>query len=251
MMALSVDQIAAKFPQKSFPMIDIKPYYYSIHVMCTLLYWNAFVLTTALVRGNHCHVGIVIQYTLYATISPTTYVAPVDPVGTATVPLQSTAAQHFQLQDKYAESLRLHNTHHNMDASLKTMVLDAVDNTYFFALHNFFTGYMGSSIRDVMNHLIAWYTQITAEDIKMKKQSLREPSDTSQLIGVLFKLIYDGVRYSRKVKILYTPSQVLQMSYHIVILSGIYSDACKDWLRKLSTEKTWEIFKTFFALDYN
>ena len=85
----------------------------------------------------------------------------------------------------------------------------------------------------------------------MKKQSLREPSDTSQLIGVLFKLIYDGVRYSRKVKILYTPSQVLQMSYHIVILSGIYSDACKDWLRKLSTEKTWEIFKTFFALDYN
>ena len=85
----------------------------------------------------------------------------------------------------------------------------------------------------------------------MKKKSLQEPLDMSQLIGVFFKLIYDGVRYSRKVKIPYTPDQVLQMSYHTLILSGIYSDAFKYWLRKLSAEKTWENFKTFFALDYN
>ena len=69
----------------------------------------------------------------------------------------------------------------------------------------------------------------------MKKKSLQEPLDMSQLIGVFFKLIYDGVRYSRKVKIPYTPDQVLQMSYHTLILSGIYSDCFKDCFRKLST----------------
>ena len=41
-----------------------------------------------------------------------------------------------------------------MGAALKAMVPDVVDNTHVFALHNVFTGYMGSSTRDIVNHMM-------------------------------------------------------------------------------------------------
>ena len=41
------------------------------------------------------------------------------------------------------------------------------------------------------------------------------------------------------------------MAYHAVSSSGIYTDACKDWCRNQSAEKTWANFKIFFTLWYN
>ena len=64
--------------------------------MWILLYGNAYTLTAMMGGVNHGHIGLVMRYTLYATISHTPYNVPVDPGGTATVPLQSNTAQHSQ-----------------------------------------------------------------------------------------------------------------------------------------------------------
>ena len=41
------------------------------------------------------------------------------------------------------------------------------------------------------------------------------------------------------------------MAYHAVRFSVIYIYACKYWRCKLSADKTWKKFKTFFTLEYN
>ena len=41
-----------------------------------------------------------------------------------------------------------------MDVALKIMALDAGDKNYIFALLKIFVGYMGSSTKDIMNHLM-------------------------------------------------------------------------------------------------
>ena len=53
-----------------------------------------------------------------------------------------------------------------MDADLKTMVLKEVDSAYILTLHKFFTGYMGSSTKDIMDNMMAQYRKITAADTK-------------------------------------------------------------------------------------
>ena len=90
-------------------------------------------------RGNHGHIGIVIRDMIYAKISTMPYVATLDPGGTAKVPLQAEKVQCLQLRDKHAKTHHIHNNHHNMDVALTTIFPVAVDNTYVFALHNFFT----------------------------------------------------------------------------------------------------------------
>ena len=62
--------------------------------------------------------------------------------------------------------------------------------------------------KDIMNHMLDWYRRITEEDIKMKKEALQEPLETSQLIYVLFRVIGDGVRYSSEA---ITPTALLKV----------------------------------------
>ena len=98
-----------------------------------------------------------------------TYYAPVDLGGIETVPLQATTSQRSQLWDEHIKDLLIHDNNHNMDAGLRTMVLEAVNNTYIFALHKVFMVYMGSSTKYIMNHLMTLYGHITAADIKWRK----------------------------------------------------------------------------------
>ena len=144
MMALSVDQIIAKFLQKSFPVIDGEPDYQINNDMWTLIYDNTSNLTTNLGRGNQGHIRLIMWDKLYTKISPTSYDTPVESGVEETFLLQATTSQRLQLRYEYDEARCIHDNHHNMDAALKTMVIDAVNNTYIFALHNVFTGYMWS-----------------------------------------------------------------------------------------------------------
>ena len=85
---LSVGQVVENFLHRAFPVIDVEPDYQSIHGMWDLFCNNASTIATMLGGVNHRHISIVIQDTLYMTISPTPYDAPVDPGVTATVSLQ-------------------------------------------------------------------------------------------------------------------------------------------------------------------
>ena len=93
--------------------------------------------------------------------------------GKDTVPLQSNIAQFLQLRDEHTKARHIHDNHHNMDVDLKKMVLEAVNLTYMFLIHNVFTGYMGSFMMDIIIHMEARYRFITATDIKMRKKSLQ------------------------------------------------------------------------------
>ena len=57
---------------------------------------------------------------------------PVDPGGTAQVPVQETIAIQSQLKHENAEALHIHYNHNDMDATLKTIALKEVDSTYIF-----------------------------------------------------------------------------------------------------------------------
>ena len=103
-MSLMVDQITVKFPHKVFLIIEVEPDYHITHNMLTLLYVKVSTLSTTLGGGNHGHIGVVIWDTLYATILPTTYNAPLYPGITTQVPAQATTAVYLKIKCKHAEA---------------------------------------------------------------------------------------------------------------------------------------------------
>jgi hypothetical protein len=90
-MALSADDIVAKFPVKALPSITGEPDYDNINHMIQQLYTNAASVATSLGGGQHGHIGLIMPVTLYATLSQTAYVTPNDPGALPTVPATATA----------------------------------------------------------------------------------------------------------------------------------------------------------------
>ena len=150
----SVDNIVAKFPTKILPLIPGEPDYDCISQLNKIMYGNAETLSTTLGGGANGHVGLIMKVTLYVTLSATAYVAPIEPPLTPVVPPTATSAARQHLRDQHAEEQRIYTNHVNMDDALKTQLLDAVEDPYVSELRIHYTGYMGVTTRDLLDHLM-------------------------------------------------------------------------------------------------
>ena len=250
-MVLSVDDIVSKFPIKTLPIITSEPNYESINKMVQTLYGNAASLSTTLGGGQHGHIGLIMTPTLYATLTETPYNEPNDPGVLPFIPPGSTAAARELINLQYKEERRIYDQHTNMDDALKSQIIDSIQETYINALRNKYTGYLGVTTRDLIDHLLDRYGKITPADIEDCKQRLQAPLDSTQPIDIYFQRIDDSVQYAADGKVAFTNEQILQTAYHAISTSGYYTEACKEWRKKPAATKTWVLFKNFFTEEYH
>jgi hypothetical protein len=219
--------------------------------MVQALYSNAASLATTSGGGAHGHIGIIMLPALYTTLTATPYTAPLDPGVLPTIPANTTVAAREQLCLEHKEVRRVYGNHVNMDDALKGQVIDTVHDTYICEMRNKYTGYLGITTRDLLDHLLDRYGKITPADLELNNKRMNEPIDSTQTIDAFFKRIDDCTQYATDGRVPYTPAQILQTGYYAVSTSGHYNEACKIWRRKANADKTWTTFKTYFAEEYH
>ena len=223
----SIDDIVAKFPTKILPPIPGEPDYDCISQLNQIMYGNIATLPTTLGGGAHVHVGLIMKATLYVTLSETAYVTPNEPPLTPDVPSTATSASRQQLCDKHAEEHQIFTNHVNKDDALKIQLLDAFEKPYVSELRNRYTGYMGVTTQDILDHLMDRYGNITASDLKANKARINEALANSRPIDVFFQRIDDAVQYADDGENPFTAKQILQTEFHSVNATGLYREACK------------------------
>jgi hypothetical protein len=203
--------------------------------------------------GRRCngHIGIIMPATLYAKISNIPYNTPADPgpVPTHAVAVDAATRETDRINHKAAQKLFEH--HNNMNNALKTQIIDAIANTYIGELRNRYTGYMGITPRNLINHLLERYGSITASDIANCKTRMEALMDPTQTIDVYFQTIYECVQFATDGQVTFTALQIVQTAYHVISKSGIYNNACKEWRRKPVANRKGVAFKPLFATEYN
>jgi hypothetical protein len=249
--ALTVDAIVAKFPVKTVPIINDEPDYESINHMVQILYGNAASLSSPLGGGQHGHIGLIMNAPLYATLTATPYNAPADPGAAPIFAANATVARRELLTNQHKESRRIFENHVNMDDALKAQVIDAINDTYLCEMRHKYTGYLGITTRDLIDHLLDRYGKITPADIENCKRRMIAPIDSTQPIDIFFQRIDECIQYADDGQVAFTAEQILQTVYHAVSTSGYYNEACKEWRKKDPAHKTWTLFKTFFAAEYH
>ena len=138
-----------------------------------------------------------------------------------------------------------------MDEELKTQLLDAVEDPYVRKLRNRYTGYMGVTTRNLLDHLMDRYGNITATDLKANEACINEALDNSCPVDVFFQRINDAVQYANDNKNPFLAKQILQTAFHSVNATGMYLEACKEWRQKSNQDKTWTNFKRHCADQYH
>lgn len=250
-MALSTEDILAKFPTKNLPRIEGEPNYQSINECLQALYGNAALIPTTLGGGAHGHIGLIMPGPLYATLSVNPYVAPADPGAQPNIPAGTNAALREQLREQHRTGRKIYDTHTNINSALKALLLKAVDDAYVCKLKNRLTGYLGVTTRDLLDHLLDRYRKITLADMVECQKALNEPLDPSLPIDVYFKKIDDTAQYAADGNTPFTPEQILQAAYHAVSSTGLYIEPCKQWRRRTAVDKMWPNFKIYFGEEYH
>ena len=90
MVCYTPDKIKAKFPHPTLQRVEGEPDYAAINTIMQQLYKNTATISSSLGGGAHGHIGLVVEPTLYSSLSAMAYDAPSAPTRT-TLPGNATS----------------------------------------------------------------------------------------------------------------------------------------------------------------
>ena len=244
-MVFSVDDVVSKFPMKTMPEINGEPDYGNTNTMMQLLYGNTALLPTTLGGGQHEHIGIIMTLQLYTTLANTPYESPPNPGITPTHAIGALAEIRQTNFLVHKEERRIYDNHQTTEDALKYIIINTVNEVYIGELRNKYTSYLGITARDLLDHLLNRYGNITPADVEECKKQMNELINATQPIYIYFKRIGDTVQYAANGNFAFTTEQILQTAYHAISSTGYYNEACKELRRKPKDNKTWFISSSF------
>jgi hypothetical protein len=130
---------------------------------------------------------------------------------------------------------------------LKKQIIGIFKPMYLEILNGNMVGYANISARDMLYHLFETYINITAVDVEINFEHMRQAWDSQQPVETLFKQNEDCADYSESVYVPIGPSQQIIVGYAKIFETGHFMSACRRWNEKRATEKTWTYFKSHFA----
>jgi hypothetical protein len=195
--------------------------------------------------------GLIISDASYAMISPTTdeepklWVARNAP-GREPATTDGTAAQIIAARHMWEEDVQTDRTCTSVQQALKKQIIIVFEPIYLEILHDNMVGYANISARGMLDHLFETYVNITAVDLEINFEHMRQAWDPQQPVETLFKQIQDCADYSEAGGVLIGHLQHINFRYKIFATDHFMS-ACRQCNEKLTVEKTWTHFKSHFA----
>ena len=242
-----MEEIKDCFPHPHIPAQPGMPTYEIIAASHRKLKANAASVTSTLGGGNHGLLGLTILPATYQTVTGHVFVAPVNPGSLPNIAPAATQAQIGEAVRQHKERLKIWRQFNATDLALKNQILSTFDEVYLKGLRNRHVGYQNVSARDMIQHLYLNYGVITPAELDDNDARMREPFDASKPIEELFEQIEDATDYADAAGAPYNNGQVISRAYVLILKTGEYNEACRDWRRRPDQEKTWDNFKRDFT----
>ena len=112
-------------------------------------------------------------------------------------------------------------------------------------------GFHGVSSKNLVDHLMERYDKISVSDLEACRQALEEPTEVDRPTDVYFQQVEDAIQFAQDGETPFTSAQIMQAAYHAINKTGLYSLKLKEWIKKATAEKTWDIFKQVFVEEYH
>ena len=138
----------------------------------------------------------------------------------------------------HKEQLREWREFTRTDQALQQQLIAVFDEDYLS---------VGVTTQQMLDHVHENYGVITAVDIEDNDTRMQEPYNPTFPIETFFHQIELAVEYATAGKRPYETAQVVSRAYLLILQTGLYPEACRDWDKKQLALKTRSLFKTFFT----
>jgi hypothetical protein len=239
----TVEDFLASFPRPILPPVEGEPDYQAIHATRNFLQANSRAIGTHLGGGPLGHLGLIVSDAAYSNIAPPTAEAPpfwVSPnaPGRAPETIDGTAVQFSASRHGWEEDVQTYRTCTSVQQALKKQIIGVFEPMYFEILNDSMVGYDNISGRDMLDHLLETYDNITAVDLEINFEHMRQAWDSQQPVESRFKQIQDCADYSEAGGVPIGPSQQINVGYVKIFATGQFMSACHRWNEKPAAEKT-------------
>jgi hypothetical protein len=177
---------------------------------------------------------------------PTFWTSPQSP-GRAPANTDGTAAQINAARHIWEEDVQTYRTCTSVQQPLKNQIISVFESMYLYILNDNMVGYANISARDIWDHPFETYGNITAVDLEINFEHMRQAWDPQQPVESLFKQIQDCADYYEAGGFLIGHPQQINVGYAKIFATGHFMSACLPWNEKHAIEKTWTQFKSHFA----
>jgi hypothetical protein len=248
-MMTSVESIREGFTFITIAKQPGLPTYEAIVEVHLKLKANAASVVSELGGGAHGLLGLVLPPATYVTLTNVVFNTLVNPGTTPNIEARGTAVQIHEIVRQHKENLRVWREYNATNKALQQQLINTFDGPYIRCLRNRHTSYNNVSSMQILTHLYTTYSVITPIDIEDNNAKMRVPfdPDPTQPIELLFDQIETAVEFADAGNRPYNPDQVVSRAYLLILQSGLYSDACRNWRRRAVLTQTWPKFKAGFA----
>jgi hypothetical protein len=181
----TVEDVLASFPRPILPTVEGEPDYQTIHATRKFLQANSRAIDTHLGGGTLGHLGLIISDAAYSNIAPPTAGEPTvwetpNAPGRAPSTTDGTAAQLSATRHVWEEDLQTYRTCTSVQQALKKQIIGVFEPMYLEIFNDSMVGYANISARDMLHHLFETYGNITAVDLEINFEHMRQAWDPQQ-----------------------------------------------------------------------
>jgi hypothetical protein len=147
------------------------------------------------------HLDLIISDVSYTMIAPPTaeartlWVTPNAP-GRAPTTMDGIVSQISAARHQWEEDVQTYRTYTSVQQALKKQIISVFEPMYLDILNDNMVGYVNISERDMLDHLFDTYGNITAVDLEINFEHMRQAWDPQQSVETLLKQIQDCDDYS-------------------------------------------------------
>jgi hypothetical protein len=152
---------------------------------------------------------------------------PNNPGPSAAVVAGTTAAVIAETTRLHREATQVYHTYHNVDQTIKKLIIESFDNAYLNVLLDEIVGSANCTSLQLLTHLLTYYAMIAPTELTQNYERLNTPYDPNLLIETLFQQIQEARAFAVAGGQPYRAAMIVNVAYTLVFNTGLFPNACR------------------------
>ena len=145
----------------------------------------------------------------------------------------------------------IYNNITNMNDTLCTFFLDAIDLAYKKTSWKRYDWTYQSTLLDAIQHVSTKYGRITPMDLENNLQQMKKDWDPNTPIKDLFAQINDTSEYIISTEHPYTDAALVNYGESVILCTNHFATQYGEWRKGYVSQWTWAVFATWWQNEYD
>ena len=242
-MSFESSRLSFNFPFEKLTTCNGEPNNASITIMKRQIYANAMSVECTLGCGALGYLGIIMPAADYRNKQ---LIGAAE--GTAFKPFVKPTPDNTADDDIFKEQQRALREYLAVDAKLKQLIVQAVDDTYFTALEDPEVGLGPITSSQLLAYIVSEYGNVTLEDLDENREKLNEPWNSEQPIRMLWDRVKECQRISNAGGETITDKAAMFTVLKLLDATGLYNTYTTNWRQTYPIQNAWSMntFREYF-----